>query len=45
MQFALQDIGQLTDIAVDAASAPVEGVGHIIGCRYTPYGGHFDPRS
>jgi hypothetical protein len=26
MQLALQDIGQLTDIGLDAAFAPVEGV-------------------
>jgi hypothetical protein len=29
MQLALQDIGQLTDIGLDAAFAPVEGVSHI----------------
>jgi hypothetical protein len=36
MQLALQDIGQLTDIGLDAAFAPVEGVSHIIECRCPP---------
>jgi hypothetical protein len=30
MQLALQDIGQLTDIGMDAAFPPVEGVDHIM---------------